>query len=77
MKLEGVMNGQEYHPVRGIHNGVPYRIVHERGRFLLESVSIGIGIGLQSCPVGFFGDGWQGVFSWDANASNDASAVSR
>jgi hypothetical protein len=68
VKLEGVWKGQEYYPAQGIHHDVPYRIVQERGRFLLEAVSIGIGIGMQSCPVGFFGNDWQGVFSWDANA---------
>ena len=67
MKLEGVLKGQEYYPAYGVHNNVPYRIVQERGRFLLEAVSIGLGIGMQSCPVGFFGNDWQGVFSCDAN----------
>jgi hypothetical protein len=75
MKLEGVMRGQEYYPVRGVHNGVPYRIVMERGRFLLESVSIVKGIGLQSCPVGFFGYDWQGVYSWDAIAEHETRRV--
>ena len=67
MKLEGVMKGQEYYPAHGIHNGVPYRIVQERGWFLLEAVSIDIGVGIVSCPVGFFGGEWQGVFSCNAN----------
>ena len=76
MKLEGVMKEQEYYPVRGIHNGVPYRIVQERGRFLLEAVSIGIGIGMQSCPVGWFDNGWQGVYSHTANDHAHVSDVS-
>ena len=67
MKLEGVMKGEEYYPACGTHKGTLYRIVQERGRFLLEAVSIGIGIGMKSCPVGFFGDGWEGVYSWTAN----------
>ena len=67
MKLDGVMNGQEYYQARGIHNGVPYRIVQDRGRFLLDLVSIVVGVGMTSCPVGFFGDDWQGVYSWEAN----------
>lgn len=73
MKLEGVMKDHEYYPARGIHNGVPYRIVQERGRFLLEAVSIGMGIGLLSCPVGLFGDDWQGVFSCNANDESEVS----
>lgn len=77
MKLEGVMKGQEYYPTRGIHNGVPYRIVQERGRFLLETVSIGIGIGMLSCPVGFFGEDWHGVFSCNANAGDQISSEAR
>ena len=66
MNLEGVMKGEEYYPACGTHKGTLYRIVQERGRFLLEAVSIGIGIGMKSCPVGFFGDGWEGVYSWTA-----------
>ena len=65
MKLEGVIKGSKYYQASGIHKGIPYRIVQDGGRFLLERVSIGIGVGPMSSPVGFFGNGWEGIFSWE------------
>jgi hypothetical protein len=63
MRLVGIYKGDLYHPARGLHDGIPYRIVEERGRFLLERTSIMIGAGLMACPVGFFEEGWTGIYS--------------
>ena len=59
MKLEPrrrdeTSKAEEYYPACGTHKGTLYRIVQERGRFLLEAVSIGIGIGMQVLPSGIF-----------------------
>lgn len=62
MKLSGIYKGEDYYPARGTHKGLLYQIVIEQGKFLLERVTIGIGIGKLSEPIGFFDEDWKGVY---------------
>jgi hypothetical protein len=66
MILVGISNGKKYLPVRGFHNGVPYLIVEDSGRFLLEQVRIQTAVGLLSGPIGFFDSSWEGVYKTDS-----------
>lgn len=62
MQLAGIINKEKFINRSGIHQGIPYRIVEERDKFLLEKLSIKNGLGLCGVPVGFFSKDWEGIY---------------
>jgi hypothetical protein len=62
MRLAGIMDREKYYHAHGIHNGIPYRITEEHGRFILEAEKIVPGLGLCVCPIAFFDESFEGVY---------------
>lgn len=62
MQLVGIISDKKFFKSNGIHQGIPYRIVEEQNKFLLEKLSIKNGLGLCGFPVGFFSKDWEGIY---------------
>jgi hypothetical protein len=62
-KLIGIYKDQEYLSARGVHDDIPYHIIEKNGKFLLEQLTIAIGVGKVAYPIGFFDDEWKGLYS--------------
>ncbi len=62
-QLVGIYKNQEYFSARGVYDTIPYRIIEQDGKFLLERLILAVGFGMVPCPIKFFDDGWKGMYS--------------
>ena len=54
MKLEGIIFNNEYYPSKGLYKGIPYSVTEENDNFVLNKVSLGVGVGILRTPVCLF-----------------------